>query len=65
MRAIPENAPDLRKPATYSGATSIYSSTTTQVNALKMLRWMIAELLYRRLLSSSGETQSSVVLAML
>ena len=27
--------------------------------------WMIAELLYRRLLSSSGETQSSVVLAML
>jgi hypothetical protein len=28
-------------------------------------QWMIAELLYRRLLSSSGETQSSVVLAML
>jgi hypothetical protein len=34
---ISENAPDLRRPATYSGATSIYSSTTTQVNALKVL----------------------------
>jgi hypothetical protein len=28
-------------------------------------QWIIAELLYRRLLSSSGETQSSVVLALL
>ena len=34
---IPKNAPDLRKFATYTGATSIYSSTTTKKDALKVL----------------------------
>ena len=45
-----------------TGATPVgYAPRATAFNQ----EWMIAELLYRRLLSSSGETQSSVVLAML